>query len=126
MLLYDNYKNHLVLMLGILIADELLDADNDLMIAGMLTDEEILAQARPAASDVNVDDDGDDDSVDDSVVLSPPTYEEVVSCVKTIKCYIQSKPDAEKEISMLYDLEDKLESLKDRFLVQKSITDYFA
>ena len=35
--------------------------------------------------------------------------------------------DAEKEISMLYDdLEDKLESLKDRLLVQKSITDYFA
>ena len=48
---------------------------------------------------------------------------------KLRKCYIQSKPDedAEKEISMLYDdLEDKLESLKDRLLVQKSITDYFA
>ena len=36
--------------------------------------------------------------------------------------------DAEKEISMLYiyDLEDKLESLKDRVLVQKSIIDYCA
>ena len=67
-------------------------------------------------------DNADDD--DDETPGPVPTYSEVLNSITTIKQYVQSHLNAENEMSLIYSLEDKLEEIKQRNMVQRKITDF--
>ena len=67
----------------------------------------------------------EDNADDDDETPGPvPTYSEVLNSITTIKQYLQSHLNAENEMSLIYSLENKLEEIKQRNMVQIKIPDF--
>jgi hypothetical protein len=102
---------------------DVLEVDKEVMVSDILTDQEIVNQVKPQVSQLmEVDNDLEDD--DEIIELPPPPYKEVEAALTVLKRYTESKPNAAKEISMVYDLEDRLSVLQTVNLTQTKITDF--
>lgn len=120
--LFDNHfpNLHVNGYFPIFIAEELIDVDQELMTSDTMTDEEILAHVRP---DPRQDNDSDID--DDDVMPAPaPSYNQALDALKTVKRYVQSKPNAETELALIFNLEEKVDVLRQHNLTQRTITDF--
>jgi len=102
----------------------MLEVDEDVMVADLLTDQEILNQVSAQTTDqLPAEDEDDEDDIAEEP--APPNYKTVQDSVLNIRRFIESKPDALKELSMLESLDNKLSILAANSVRQTKISEYF-
>lgn len=107
-------------------ADDLLNADNMVMVAEPLTDTEILTLVRPPGSDSDDDDQEPVVHVEEEEA-EPPSYNETVIALRVVERFLECQKDdifapSRKEVNRLQQIMD---IHKTKIMRQSTIDEYF-
>ena len=95
-----------------------MDVDRDVVVAECLTDQEIIDQVCPPEPVIEPEEESDEIEFSEP---DPPSYDEAKKAFGLIKRFVESKPNAAKQISMVYNLEDSIDTLQQSSLRQSTL-----
>lgn len=95
-----------------------MDVDRDVVVAECLTDQEIIDQVCPPDPVIEPEEESDEIEFSEP---DPPSYDETKKAFGLIKRFVESKPNAAKQMSMVYNLEDSIDTLQQSSLRQSTL-----